>query len=147
MSAQVAQTLAETLQQPGGATMAGGLRAAHSASDGSAAPPPGHTWHSHYNELALQLIALATGAGARPLPNRMRTLLDALSDAALWTTSSEEHVRHHCMRPVHHADISVRSEMFFDLCCHADVSVRSEMFFDLVCRPRKFHAHENTRLP
>lgn len=74
----MAQTLAETLQQPGGGLVAGGLRAAHSASDGSAAPPPGHSWHSHYNELALQLISLATGAGERPLPSPVRTPPSAL---------------------------------------------------------------------
>jgi hypothetical protein len=59
---QVGKTLADSLHQSAG----GGLhRMAVSTADAGASPPPPHTtWHSHYNELALQLIASTTTAGS-----------------------------------------------------------------------------------
>lgn len=62
MLGQVGKTLADSLHQSAGS---GSLhRTAVSAADAGATPPPPHaTWHSYYNELALQLIALTTAAG------------------------------------------------------------------------------------
>lgn len=59
---QVGKTLADSLHQSAGSSSL--HRTAVSAADAGASPPPPHTtWHSHYNELALQLIARTTAAG------------------------------------------------------------------------------------
>lgn len=62
MPMQVGRTLADSLHQSAGSS--GLHRMAVSAADAGASPPPPHaTWHSYYNELALQLIASTTAAG------------------------------------------------------------------------------------
>ena len=59
---QVGKTLADSLHQSAGGSL---HRMAVSTADAGASPPPPHTtWHSHYNELALQLVASTTTAGS-----------------------------------------------------------------------------------
>lgn len=61
------KTLAESLHQSAGGSL---HRMAVSTADAGASPPPPHTtWHSHYNELALQLIASTTTAGSLRVHN------------------------------------------------------------------------------
>ena len=60
MLPKVARRLAESLHQPAGAA-SGLARGAVSAADAGAAPPPPHTWHSYYNELAMRLIRQISG--------------------------------------------------------------------------------------